>query len=239
MTKLTATVNPDRASVALVITPTSAVSSVMRHDANGIHPVRFPGGTFPTSNVLQVDDWEAALAGTVTYSSGGASASVVLGAPGPWLVPPLRPSAALPLVAVSGYDAARSSSVAVHAVPGGDPVIALGSLGLRSGSFRVLCADHAVAAHLEDLLGRLPQQMLKVPEHSAMDLYFVSTGSKVSPDPDTGLWELTVEYVETAAPTEVLATWTYAALARAYPTLATAGSAYEDLDALARDDRSL
>lgn len=239
MTKISASVNPDRASVALVITPTSSVSSVMRVDSNGIQPVRLPAGTFPTSNVIQVDDWEAALAGTVTYTSGGASVDVHLDASGPWLVPPLRPSAAVPLVAVSGYDAARSSASAVHQVPGGDPVIALGTLGLRSGSFKVLCADHSVASHLEDLLGRCPQQMLKVPEHSSLDLYFITTASKVTPDPETGLWELSVEYVETAPPAELLGTWTYASLARAYASLDAAGSAYEDLSSVARDDRKI
>lgn len=240
MIELSAIVNPDRASVALVLDPGGAsVSSVMRHDANGIRPVRFPAGTFPTTRAIQVDDWEAALSGAVTYRAGDASARVTLNGTGPWLTPPRAPSASVPLLSVIGYDAARSSSSSVTNLAGGGSTVKLGLMGDRSGTFTVLCMDHAVTAHLEDLLARYPQQLLRVPEHESMDLYFITSGTKISTDPETGLWELGVEYVETAAPAEGLPTWTYAAVAAAYPTLSAAGSSYVSLAGLAVNDGAI
>lgn len=239
MTEISAAVNPDRASVALTLTPSESVASVMRHDSNGIQPVRFPSGTFPTTRAVQVDDWEASLAGPVTYRAGEASITVSLAGTGPWLTPPKTPSASVPLGSVIGYDAARSSSSAATPLASGASVVKLGAMGLRSGSFVVLCADHAVSAHLEDLLARYPMQLLRVPEHTSLDLYFLCTGTKVAVDAETGLWTLTVEYVETAIPTDGLPTWTYAALAAAYPDLGTASAAYSSLAGVATNDRSL
>lgn len=240
MTTISATVNPDRASVSLAVVPTGPITSVLRHDSNGIQPVRFPAGTFPTSRALRVDDWEAALAGTVTYRVGGAESatdSVVLDGTGPWLTPPLVPSAAVPLVTVLEYDGARTSSTSVNELAGGGSTVKMGTLGYRSGTFTVLVADSGVAAHLEDLLGRYPQQMLRLPERDSLDLYFITRGTKISLDNDTGRWTLDVEYTETGAPSSSLPTWTYDSLAAAYGTLATAAEFFPTLDALARNDR--
>lgn len=239
MTTISATVNPDRASVALVLAPSESVAAVMRHDANGVQPVRFPSGTFPTSRAVQVDDWEASLRGPVTYSAGGASARVELEGTGPWLTPPVAPSASVRLVSVNGYDAARTSTSSATLLANGGTVVKLGTLGRREGTFAVLCADHSVAAHVEDLLARYPQQLLRVPEHESLDLYFLCTGTKTTVDPETGLWELTVEYTETAIPAAGLPTWTYGALAAAYSSLGDASAAYSSLAALAVNDRTV
>lgn len=239
MTTISATVNADRASVALVLTPTESLASIMRTDANGVQPVRFPSGTFPTSRPVQVDDWEAALSGPVTYRAGDASARVTLDGTGPWLTPPRAPSASVRLVSVIGYDAARESTSTATPLANGSSVVKLGKMGLRTGAFEVLCADHAVAVHIEDLLARYPQQFLRVPEHVSMDLYFLVQGTKVATDPETGAWTLTVDYTETAAPAEGLPTWTYAALAAAYPDLGSASASYASLAGVAVNDRDL
>lgn len=242
MTTISATVNADRASVALVLTPTESVANVFRYDANGYRAVRFPSGTFPTSRAVQVDDWEAALSGPVTYRAGGEggpTARVTLDGTGPWLTPPRAPSASVRLVSVIGYDAARESTSTATPLANGSSVVKLGKMGLRTGAFEVLCADHAVAVHIEDLLARYPQQFLRVPEHVSMDLYFLVQGTKVATDPETGAWTLTVEYTETAAPVEGLPTWTYAALAAAYPDLGSASASYASLAGVAVNDRDL
>lgn len=240
MTTITAKVNPDRASVTVTLSPDEVVSSVMRHDANGIQPVRFPAGTFPTSRSVQVDDWEAALAGPVVYRSGTGSTQVILGGDSPWLTPPLTPSASVRLSSVLDYDGSRQSASTVSTLAGGGAVVKLGAMGPRTGTFTILCADHGVAAHLEDLLARYPQQLLRVPDHADLDLYFLCTGTKISPaDKESGLWAVAVEYTQTQAPVAALPTWTYRSLASAYSTLAAASSAYSSLAGLAVNDGTL
>jgi hypothetical protein len=89
VTSITATPDTATASIQLSITYNSAVSRVLRNDANGVAEVRTLAGQLPTgaSGTLILSDYEAS-AGinnyTVIDGGSGASASTTLVLDAPW-----------------------------------------------------------------------------------------------------------------------------------------------------------
>lgn len=198
---LTASFSSGGASVALTLTPSGTVDGITRTDANGTAPVRVPEGTFPRTAALNLTDWEAALSGPVTYRAGGVSVQTQAGTVLPCLVPVLRPSLSRTLQEVTGYTAARASMTTVHQViDRPDPLIALGRMGLRSGSLVIWAETHAAAQAVETLADTGGVLMFKQSEHPGQDLYFVPLGSSLEPDRDGDGWEMTLSYQETSRP---------------------------------------
>lgn len=241
MTSIIATVNPDGASVTLVLTPTESVAAITRTDGNGNAAIRLPAGTMPTAAPLTVVDYEAALQGTVTYSVPGASTAVELPATQPWLVFPLRPSQSVQLEQVTNYSAARVSLGTLHQVPDRtDPLAALGRLAQRTGQLAILCDSHATARLLESRLDLSGLGMLKEAEHAGLDMYFIPTGTSPEYDTDADQWTLTVDYTEISRPTSPINAnvWTFGTVATSYSSFANVTSNYEDFEMLSLNDQA-
>ncbi len=245
MTTLTATPQPSTASIALDLDPTGTVSQILRTDSAGIRPVRTLPGQFPTSSPTALVDNEAALTGTVTYTvigGGGASASTALDLIEEWLTVPVTPAwsqrvdspvSGSPVPGLLTYTAERASASTVMTVIGRpDPLVNLGRLALRSGSFEVWCAD-AASAHAWAAIydrGEVVQLRQTV---AGLDMYHVASRTRVAPDETR--WRLTVEYREVAWPAGdqygVLG-WSVDDVTATYPTVAAVTAAFDTVNDL-------
>lgn len=241
MTTLTATAQPDTASIALTLKPTGLVTAIMRTDANGARPVRAQAGQLPTSSATVLIDNEAALDGTVTYTvvgGGGASASTAIDIGEAWLTVPVTPLRSGRLDLVTGYDGARASRTVVHQVIGrADPMVTLGPLELRTGALEVWCSTAAAARALELVYDRGEVVQLRQ-EIAGLDMYHVATATRVAPDPaqtDPRRWVLTVDYVEVQWPTgDQLGTlgWSVDDVSATYPTIMALAATYPTVNDL-------
>lgn len=185
------------------ITPTATVTELLRTDANGTAPVRVGAGVFPRTAALTVTDYEAALYGSVTYRAGNGSVTHRNEPALPCLVPLRQPAAGRTVQSVTAFSAARASLGTVHqGLDRPAPLVALGSLGLRSGSLGLWGETHAEVRALESLIDGAGVVMFKQSENQGQDLYFVALGTTVEPDGDEAAdgWVLRVEYQETARP---------------------------------------
>lgn len=239
---ITATVDGHR--VILNVTPdfsaSQSITSITRSDANGNAPLRVPPGTYPVPGGTTVlTDWEAALTGTVTYTSGEDVARVEPAVTSPCLVFPFRVGLAEVLDRVTDYSAARASLSIAHQVPDRPaPLVALGDLALRTGTLEILCADLAEARRLEASLDKAGVALLKSPDRPGMDMYFTVSGCDVKPE-EAGKWVLAVAYLETTRPAGNLATWTFKALKAAFATMNDIKAGYATFNHLARDERAV
>lgn len=227
------------AAVTLVLTTTTNVDSILRSDANGNALVRVPAGTFPRATTVTLTDWEAAISGPVTYTAGDAVARLTMTASSPWLIFPFRTGLALELIQVNDYSAGRTSLGTAHQVPGRpEPLVALGRLAYRSGSLDILCESLAAVRTLESNLDKAGLAMLKSPDQPGMDMYFTAADITTK-QVEGGLWMASMAYLETARPSADLSAWTFKALRQSFATFAAVREAFEDFDALARNDRTV
>jgi hypothetical protein len=248
VTTLTATPDTATASIQLSITYNSAVTRVLRNDANGVAEVRTLAGQLPTgaSGTLIISDYEAS-AGinnyTVIDGSAGASASTTLVLDGPWLMVPVMPNYALQTTAITDYDSDRKSRSTVHEVIGrSDPLVAFGPMGTRTGSLEIFCASMKAARDLETVFTRGEVVMLKQ-NVEGMDMYFVGSSTGVSPYSVEGegitRYSLTVDYTEIKRPLAPLAGalgWDFNALAAAYASFDVVAMKFATFDDLTLKD---
>lgn len=241
MTTLTATPDLVTGTVRLLATglPDSPVT-ITRTDAAGRTGVRMRAGQVPALGVLDVTDYEPALAGLVTYEVLGATASVDLTeAASTWLTVPLvverSQQVALGVVVASQ----RDSQTTVHQVIGRpDPVAVLRPLTTRRGTLTVWCPDYVAAQSIADLyaLGEVVQ--LRQPDYPGLDMYHVAEtlGTVVeAPMTNPRRWTVTLGFVEVARPAgprRGTAGWTYATVAATYASyvdVLAAWPTYDDL----------
>lgn len=230
--------------ITLTITPTATVTGVTRTDANGSNvPLRVPAGTFPTAVPVTLIDWEASLAGNVTYwtiGTAAGSATTKASTTSPYLVTPLRPSQSLELEQVSDYSSGRTSLSTFHQVPDRhDPLVALGRLAMRTGTVDIFCPNLAAAMARENVLDMAGVLMLKSPDQPGLDMYFVANDVSKAPD-ETGPWMLSVAYTEILRPTSPITptVWTFATLAASFASFANVSTAYEDFEGLSLNDQT-
>lgn len=217
--------------------------TLTRTDVNGVRPVRLLDGQEIIDGTLVVEDAEAALLGTITYSLTSAtgavtSASTTLeGATGYRLAPAVFPQYAATAGLVTGFIGDRPSATTVHDVIGrADPVVRLAALGTRRGSMTFWCADYAQLVALLDVYRRGEVVLLRQPDHAGLDLYHVATDTTEQPyDAEGRRWRLDVEYVEVSYPVGPLlgsSTWTWDDVAATYPTWDAVMAAYPTWNAL-------
>lgn len=236
MTAVTATPRPTRgASVLLKITgaPAGAVT-ITRNDANGARPVRLQAGQTPIAGATDVDDYEAALVGTIRYDvrdSAGVITTVTtsLEPYGPFLphlVVVVNPQLRVDASAVITNEHQRDADLSLHKVIGRPDKIptVMGAMGLREGTLLIEPSSglYADARAVEALAGNGDTLMLRQGSHAGMDMYLVTGTSKIAGDrqvaaPDGGartIWRVALDYVEVGVPTAPLSGavgWTYAA----------------------------
>jgi hypothetical protein len=251
MTTFAATVNPAEASVYLEVTGAPAGAVVItRTDANGTTSVRLREDQEPIAGYLLVQDYEAALVGSVAYELVDSAAavftdSVDLGMTG--IAPRVHvvqlPSVnALPRF-VSGYDASRSSSTVVHwPVDRGDPVVIVKPARTREGTLTCHADSYADAAAMMGAIvpGRL--LMLRQGDHPGLDMYFAVVRSDVQPvemvsdnGTDVWVWSVVAQFVEVKSPPVPLlgeAGWTFEDVTAGYADFAAVRSAFDDFAAL-------
>lgn len=242
MTTLTA-VAADTASVQLILTPSASVSGgITRTDINGTAPVRLPAAAvFPRTDPLTVTDWEAALGVPVTYRAGGATATVTLTAPGPYLVPVLRPALSRAVEGVTEYRAERVSLGTVHQVSDRpDPLVALGRLSARAGVLTLWVPTHTEARAVENIIDLSGVLLLKQSENPGQDLYFVSLSTDLAPDKDADGWTLGIRYQEIARPTSPVTetAWTFGTVSRSFPSFRNVTTGYADFEGLSLNDQT-
>lgn len=230
-TTLTATANTSTAAVLLVVDAPagSSLVALTRTDVNGSRPVRLlDGQDLDGTGALTITDYEPALTGTVGYAvtildgatREDATATVTFEGTAmlPRLAPAVRPDLGVTLSMVRTYEASRASTTTVHDVIGRrDPLVSLGVQGARRGVMGLFCPTYADALDVEAALGAGEVVLLRQQTYPGMDLYLTATSSLVRPsDEETTIrrWEVTVEFVETAAPLGALygaLGWDYAA----------------------------
>lgn len=242
MTTLTATPQPATASVLLVLAPTSTVTQILRTDASGIRPVRTLPDQLPTASPTVLTDNEASLTGTVTYTvvdgGAGASAATALDLAEEWLTVPVTPAWSMRLDAggspgVLEHSGQREShSTVLTVIDRADPLVNLGPLGLRTGSFEVWCPTAAAARGWEAVYERGEVVQLRQ-TIGGLDLYHVAVRTRI--DPDQGRWRLTVEYVEVAWPAgdqSGTLGWSVDDVTATYPTVAVLTASYATVNDL-------
>lgn len=222
MTTLTATPNLTRGTVALRLTVTSPVVSVVRADANGTYPVRVLPGTLPTagSGEIVIVDYEPSLSGPINYrvDDGAAGAQVWTTLDGvklPRFILPHLPAFQVIVETVTGHTVDRESRSTIHEVVGSeDPLIILGRLRTRRGTLTIISQDYMAAKDLESMFERGQIVMYRQPENPGLDMYLaVKSLSKV---PVADVWETRAEYVEVLRPEGFISTragWSFDQLA--------------------------
>ena len=228
--------------ITLELVPSGTITAITRTDANGSTTLRVPPGTFPRTSPVTLVDWEAAVRGTVNYyTNDDATASAVPFTTSPYLVAPLRPSQSLELELVTDYSAGRASLATVYQVPDRpDPLVALGRLALRTGTLDIWCPDHATAALRESVLDMTGVAMLKAPDVSGLDMYFIANGTDKRQNDEGPSWTLTVDYTEVSRPAGDInaAAWTFGTVAASYSSFSTLSSSYEDFEGLSLNDQT-
>jgi hypothetical protein len=211
--------------------------TLIRHDANGSAEVRRLTGQDMQGGVLILRDYEAALAGPVTYTAysgmaGAVSATetVVLGATNDVLSLPVLPQYRAVPDLTTELTATRPTRATVHQVVGRpDPLVAMGPLSTRSGTVRFLFKIREQAEALEAIYNLGEVLFLRFSLASARDLYHVPTSVSLEVNTETYTYTVVVDYVEVTRPTgpllgafgwtyEDIAAKTYLQVKQQYPT---------------------
>ena len=233
---LTATPDVSLGMVTLVwsTSPAADVTALWRTDDNGTREVRTLAGLLPASSGV-VEDYEAALTGTITYTAVTASLSAQdtasLGGSDTWLTIPVTPAWAVVLDLVTGLTAARASMGTVHEViDREDPLPTLGGLRKRAGTLSLWCSSWAAARTVVEMHGKRAVLLLRQPDYPGLDLWYVPESVDVEPAPEqttTRRWLVEVAYREVNPQTGALT----GSLARDYADVIAEHTTY--LDALA------
>lgn len=229
MTELKAIVDRARATVTLILLPTSTVNYITRSDANGTRDVRTRVGDLPRSaagSAAVIVDSELALSGPVQYrtDTGDVTAWVDLARDGDGkALEPLLPRFTLPhapnfyavVPTVTGDSGSRGASSTLHDVIGReDPVANLGSLRSRRGTLDVVVEDWLAVQNLEGIVARGQVMHYRQAEHPGRDMYLVPTGVRSVPEAD--VWVVSIDYAEVKWPAGHTAgsrAWTFEDLA--------------------------
>ncbi len=233
----TLTLTPDMrtGSVLLSIDDATGVEAIVRADINGTRPVRLERATLPAAGKLAVTDWEPALSGLIQYRISGplvdeSAWTALPGAELPRFVLPSIPQFAVIAQTVTEYSAARESRATFHKVIGrAAPLVAEGELEPRTGTLACLFDTYAQAKDLEALLERGQTAMYRQQEHPGLDMYFHTTRTNVTPDPETETWTLAVDYIEVDPPAGAVlsaSSWTFDALAKKHKTFGEVTTSY-------------
>lgn len=220
--------------------------TLTRVDTNGASPVRRREGQNPIAGDLILTDHEAALTGPVRYDlvdGNGVTYSASITLAGAGVAPritnvQLPQRVAVPL-AITGYDAARTSSSVVHwPVDRTDPVVVLRKPRTREGTLTAFSSSYADAAAMAATVAPGVTLHLRQGDHPGLDMYFAVLESRVAPEElvDAGwVWTVVATFVEVKAPTLPLlgaAGWTYDDLTAGWTTYAAARGSFGDYGAL-------
>ena len=246
MATITASPNALLGTVALTVTTAGGetITGIQRRDVNGGRLVRLPAGQVPSSTGFSVVDAEGSLVGRITYqimlSTGrGPTTSVTIDGTGWFLVDPLLPTTAVPLELVLDYSAQRDAMTIFHDVIGrADPVAAIGTLRMRSGSLDLWTRTFEDATTVSTMYSQKRTLLLRQGNYAGMDLYHLPSTVTISPDPATTnqrRWRVSIQYREVAAPTGPLLSaigWTYADVLAGYSTYEELLVSFTDYNAL-------
>lgn len=207
---------------------TGSTFALTRTDANGTRPVRLLPGQRVMDGGLIIEDFEAALVGSVGYaftSPTGSQTSVITSLVGakPTIAPAVFPQFGVQDLFITGYDASRGSATVEHAIIGrADPVLRLQPLQSRRGHVTIWCKDYADLVNVVDVYRRGEIVMLRQDTHAGMDFYHAATGvTEGAYDEEFRRWRVDVAFTEVPLPRgPVLGTlgWTWDDLAAAFPT---------------------
>lgn len=210
MTTLTVTARDEIPAVLLQVAgaPAGAVT-LSRSDRNGVGLVRLMPNQVPIAGAMIVYDYEAAIAGTVTYElvdSAAVStiAGTVTNAAFPHVHAAVLPNAGTSLVAVRDYDSARETSGATHwPILRGDPIVITGPMRTRAGKLEVFAGSFEDAQLVAAAIASGEVCQLRQPTFTGMDMYFLPLRLGVLPAPEDTIprrWTVALDYQETAAP---------------------------------------
>lgn len=236
---VTTTVLAGLAAIRLEVTGAAAGALVIyRADTNGTAAVRLLPSQVPSGGTLIVTDYEAALAGAVSYSvndAGGfiVSATTALNISTPRIHLPVLPQYRAELTLITGYRAGRAPEGTTHQVINRvDPVTVLGPLHTRTGTVTVWTATYTDALAVVNALAVGEVAQLRQPTYQGMDMYLTPGEVMQEPASETTTpqrWQVTISFTEVAAPAAGLAGgagWTFQNIASTYPTFAAFKAAF-------------
>jgi len=243
---------PERIHLRLLNPNAYTIDRVIRVDVNGTRTLRTLDGQLPSAAaVLEIDDFEYALTGTITYTAyrntGAAAATATVS-----MSPPMFPHAVLiaaPLYPPDGrtladgsldpnaitfaisWDATREARSTVHQVIGRpDPVAVLRPAALQAGSITLIGPDYLTVEQLAAQLSQARVWMLRQADVPGLDLYFVVTGLRLN-NAEPLHWQLEVSFAEVAWPNGsyvAVTVWTYAEVAAGYGDYNAVASSFVD-----------
>lgn len=203
--------------------PKRTTPRIWRTDANGrrelaldFMPPPPPSTTLTTtpigSSYGPVTDFEAALAGNVTYEvadvGGGdtaidATTTITLGGTAATKPRLSRSSTGenVEVELVTAYSADRNGSTTLHrVVDRPSPIVLEGPVGTREGELEVWCQDYPAALSVVGILKSGEELVYRQATHPGMDLRFVPTRVSERPATDDGRrWLVSCAYVETGS----------------------------------------
>ena len=239
MTTLILTTDPANGFVRLTITPTADVTRVRRSDVNGTRDVRTLTGQLPHTgvDVLELDDYEAAHGTaryTVTTAAGTVTASIVLALTGPWFGTPENPQHSVVVNSFQDYNAGTSTLSTVHEPEGRDiaPIVIVRGASTRRGSLRIEGGSYAAALKILRIFQRGQTMLLRQPEHTGMDMYFVPMNADIVTALaalKSSVFDVTCNYIEVGRPEGALSGalgWTWGGLETDFPTWGDVEEAY-------------
>lgn len=236
--------------VSLGITPTTTITGIVRADVNGTRPLRTTG-VFPRvgTTPFTLRDYEAAFHGLVEYRISSAGSTIVrriyldqASKLPPRFSLPLVPYHSVSVTNVIEYEEEQETTSTIHQViDSPDPLVVIGRMSSRRGTFKSVMQSYAETSPLRDLVGQGTVILFRQSENPGQDLYFVATSYRVVADPDTDTWAVSIGYVEVLHPAgdyRNLAGWTFAALAAQEASFAVTAENYDTFKALHIKDQS-
>ena len=245
MTTVQLTADTTLAAVTIAITgaPTGDVT-VSRADGNGIGTPRRLSGQVPISGSMTLFDYEAALAGDVTYTVTDSAAATVqattsLGVAFPALHVAQQPSTLQFLNALTEFDESRENAATVHRIIGrADPVVVTTVTRTREGRMVIWTGSYTDARAVIDVAAAGEVLILRQPTFDRMDMYFVALRTSNQPrqeDTAPRRWSVEVQYVEVSSPAGVLldsAGWGYDDVLAGFASYNDVEAAFADYNAL-------
>ena len=238
---------PTVGALRLTLAMDFEVRAITRTDANGTAPVRLRDDVLPsTVSPLIIEDYESA-AGPVTYTITGDAGSHTMQATmvldSPWLSVPIMQTYSQRVETVLEYGAELAGRASVIEFPGRRDVVAvLRKMALRRGTMQLWAGDYAGASSIRGVLSRGEIVMLRQPDHSGMDMYFITENATIdtlTTDAGESVWAVSVTYIEVLRPDGFLASapgWDFAQLAAAYQDFQAVATMFSDFQSLALNE---
>lgn len=197
-----------RGCVTLSLTVTGPNHTLERVDANGLHPVRLEN-QLPLNQEIVIDDFEAAMAGPVTYSlfSETSSTTHTLQAPGyqlPLVHCVINPVQRYRLDNVATISNERTWDTAISPIIGAAfPRAIPGKAQAITFTMACLFESHGAAQTFIRSLDGSATYMLRQYEHQGLDVYFTPLSARLSAvttDGQNTVWNAEVQCQELAYP---------------------------------------